>query len=88
MLGLCNFQIQKRFNCSCKPFLALLVGGVTKQREFLMNSILNSANHLLVIDKVWMAQPWDDLDGNSKIIDTPCYRPKMNGADCISIVES
>ena len=28
---------------------------VTKQRESLMNNILNSVNHLLVIDKVWMA---------------------------------
>ena len=28
---------------------------VTKQRESLMNSILKSVNHLLVIDKVWMA---------------------------------
>lgn len=28
---------------------------VTKQRESLMNSILISANHLLLIDKVWMA---------------------------------
>ena len=28
---------------------------VTKQRESLMNSILHSVNHLLVIDKVWMS---------------------------------
>jgi uncharacterized damage-inducible protein DinB len=28
---------------------------VSKQRPSLMNSILNSVNHLLVIDKVWMA---------------------------------
>ena len=28
---------------------------VTKQRESFMNSVRNSVNHLLVIDKVWMS---------------------------------
>lgn len=38
-----------------KQIRELPAGEVTKQRPSLMNSLLISVNHLLVIDKVWMA---------------------------------
>jgi uncharacterized damage-inducible protein DinB len=38
-----------------KQIAALPAEEVNKQRQSLMNSILISVNHLLVIDKVWMA---------------------------------
>ena len=38
-----------------KTIITLSVDEINKQRKSFMNSIRNSLNHLLVIDKIWLA---------------------------------
>ena len=51
LLGYNNWANDKYF----RQIQDLPAGEVTKQRQTLMNNLLNSVNHLLVIDKVWLA---------------------------------